>query len=84
LTKRAELDFDKKKQNWILTEKNAQLRVEKNKKKIKKESVEHRTAANPPPKAHTQKPNGGGYAAVQPFCTMKKKDRSSIKQKEVN
>jgi hypothetical protein len=24
--------------------------------------VQHRTYANPPPKAHTQKPNGGGYA----------------------
>jgi hypothetical protein len=34
------------------------------KKKIKKEKTiaEHRTYANPPPKAHTQKPNGGGYA----------------------
>jgi hypothetical protein len=34
------------------------------KKKNKKEKTlaEHRTYANPPPKAHTQKPNGGGYA----------------------
>ena len=24
--------------------------------------VQHRVHANPPPKAHTQKPNGGGYA----------------------
>jgi hypothetical protein len=34
------------------------------KKKIKKRKRirEHRTYANPPPKAHTQKPNGGGYA----------------------
>jgi hypothetical protein len=33
-------------------------------KKEKKEryDAEHRTYANPPPKAHAQKPNGGGYA----------------------
>ena len=31
-------------------------------KKIKKGITEHRTYANPPPKAPTQKPNGGGYA----------------------
>jgi hypothetical protein len=32
--KKAELDVDRKKQNWILTKKNTQLRVEeKNKKK---------------------------------------------------
>ena len=24
--------------------------------------AEHRVHANPPPKAHAQKPNGGGYA----------------------
>jgi hypothetical protein len=42
-------------------------------KKEKKESVEHSTAANPPPKAHTRKPNGGGYAAVQTFCEIKEK-----------
>jgi hypothetical protein len=35
--------------------------------------MEHSTAANPPPKAHTQKPNGGGYAAVQTFHESKKK-----------
>jgi hypothetical protein len=32
------------------------------KKKKKKTIAEHRTYANPPPKARTQKPNGGGYA----------------------
>jgi hypothetical protein len=47
-----------KKRNWTLTKKE-KLRVEE--KKIKYFS-EHRTHANPPPKAHTQKPNGGGYA----------------------
>jgi hypothetical protein len=35
---------------------------EKNKKNKKKASTEHRVHANPPPKAHAQKPNGGGYA----------------------
>jgi hypothetical protein len=30
---------------------------------------------------HT-KAQRGGTSAVQPFCTMKKKDRSSIKEKE--
>jgi hypothetical protein len=66
------LDFDRKKQNWILTKKNAQLRVEE--KKIKKEryDAEHRTAANPPQKP-THEAQRGGYASVQPFCTMKKK-----------
>jgi hypothetical protein len=34
----------------------------KNKKNKKKDSREHRVHANPPPKAHAQKPNGGGYA----------------------
>jgi hypothetical protein len=34
-------------------------KIKKNKKKV---CAEHRTHANPPPKAHTQKPNGGGYA----------------------
>jgi hypothetical protein len=53
-------------------DKNAKLDFDK---KIKKEKTlaEHSTAANPPPKAHTQKPNGGGYAAVQPFPAIKKK-----------
>jgi hypothetical protein len=32
------------------------------KKNKKRACTEHRTYANPPPKAHTQKPNGGGYA----------------------
>jgi hypothetical protein len=45
--------------------------------------MEHSTAANPPPKAHTRKPNGGGYAAVQTFHAIKKKPRSLIKRKEV-
>jgi hypothetical protein len=45
----------------MLTEKNAQLRVEEEKEK-ERYDAEHRTYANPPPKAHTQKPNGGGYA----------------------
>jgi hypothetical protein len=49
--KKAKLDYDKQ----------AELDAKKI-KKIKKESVEHRTYANPPPKAHAQKPNGGGYA----------------------
>jgi hypothetical protein len=31
-------------------------------KKNKKKCGEHRVHANPPPKAHAQKPNGGGYA----------------------
>jgi hypothetical protein len=31
-----------------------------------------------------KKPNGGGYAAAQTFAEMKKKPRSSIKQKEEN
>jgi hypothetical protein len=32
-------------------------------KKEKENGIrEHRTYANPPPKARTQKPNGGGYA----------------------
>jgi hypothetical protein len=31
-----------------------------------------------------KKPNGGGYAAAQTFCEIKKKCRSSIEQKEVN
>jgi hypothetical protein len=35
--------------------------------------MEHSTAANPPPKAHTRKPNGGGYAAVQTFDETKKR-----------
>jgi hypothetical protein len=41
----------KKKHNYVLKNKNK-----------KKDDAEHRTYANPPPKAHTQKPNGGGYA----------------------
>jgi hypothetical protein len=37
--------------------------VLKKRKKRKKNGIsEHRTYANPPPKAHAQKPNGGGYA----------------------
>jgi hypothetical protein len=36
--------------------------VLKKKKKKRNVFMEHRTYANPPPKAHTQKPNGGGYA----------------------
>jgi hypothetical protein len=32
----------------------------KKEKKRKKESVEHRTYANPPPKAHTQSPTAAG------------------------
>jgi hypothetical protein len=39
----------------------AQLGIEEKKEK-RKHCIEHRTYANPPPKAHTQKPNGGGYA----------------------
>jgi hypothetical protein len=43
-------------------------------KKNKKHTFrEHSAAANPPPKAHTQKPNGGGYAAAQTFHAIKKK-----------
>jgi hypothetical protein len=43
--------------------KKAQSGVERNKKKKKERyDAEHRTYANPPPKAHTQKPNGGGHA----------------------
>jgi hypothetical protein len=49
-----------KKPNWILTKKR-KLGFDEKKKK-KKVYAEHRTYANPPPKAHTQKPNGGGYA----------------------
>jgi hypothetical protein len=41
--------------------KKAKLGVEKKNKK-RKNFREHRTYANPPPKAPTQKPNGGGYA----------------------
>jgi hypothetical protein len=41
-----------------------------------------------PPTRHQkpthEKPNGGGYAAVQTFCEIKKSSRSSIKRKEVN
>ena len=51
-------DNEKNKTVYTTTKKN---------KKIKKASRQHRVHANPPPKAHTQKPNGGGYAAVQPF-----------------
>jgi 3-isopropylmalate dehydratase small subunit len=58
--KKANLDFDRKKSNLDVDKKNAQLRVEKKKKK--EHFTEHRTYANPPPKAHTQKPNSGGYA----------------------
>jgi hypothetical protein len=36
--------------------------VLKKKKEKRKYFSEHRTYANPPPKAHAQKPNGGGYA----------------------
>jgi hypothetical protein len=45
----------------------AKLDVEEKKKK---HCIEHSTAANPPPKAHARKPNGGGYAAVQTFATI--------------
>ena len=38
----------------------ATKKIKKNKKR--KGITEHRVHANPPPKAHTQKPNGGGYA----------------------
>jgi hypothetical protein len=38
--------------------------------------MEHSAAANPPPKAHTQKPNGGGYAAAQTFRETKKGHRN--------
>jgi hypothetical protein len=34
----------------------------KKKNKKRKAFMEHRVHANPPPKAHTQKPNGGEYA----------------------
>jgi hypothetical protein len=44
-----------------MQKKNAQLRVEEKKEK-RNDIAEHRTYANPPPKAHTQKLNGGGYA----------------------
>jgi hypothetical protein len=55
-----QLDFDKKMHNYML-------------KKKKKAFMEHSTAANSPPKAHAQKPNGGGYAAVQTFHEIKGK-----------
>jgi hypothetical protein len=51
--KKAKLDFDKKKHNYVLNKK---------KGKKRKHFTEHRVHANPLPNAHTQKPNGGGYA----------------------
>jgi hypothetical protein len=53
--------------------------------KNKKNKTLHRTphSRQPAAKAHTQKPNGGGYAQTQPFSATKKKPRSSIKRKDV-
>jgi hypothetical protein len=65
----------------VLTEK---TKLNFDKKKKKEHCIEHRTAANPPQKPTHEKPNGGGYAAVQTFGATKKKCRSSIKQKEVD
>jgi hypothetical protein len=42
--------------------KKAKLNFDEKKKKKKRYDAEHRTHANPPPKTHTQNPNGGGYA----------------------
>jgi hypothetical protein len=46
--------------------------LKKKKRKKRKVYAEHRTAANPPQKP-THKARCGGYAAVQPFCVIKKK-----------
>jgi hypothetical protein len=51
-----------------LTEKNAQLRVEKKRKKKKWQPRTPHCRQSQRTKAQS-----GGYAAVQPFCTMKKK-----------
>jgi hypothetical protein len=45
LIKKAKLDFDRKKHNYVL----------KKKTKKKEAFMEHRTHANPPPKAHPQR-----------------------------
>jgi hypothetical protein len=50
------------KRKLVVDKKNTQLRVDRKKIKKIKVFMEHRTHANSPPKAHTQKPNGGGYA----------------------
>jgi hypothetical protein len=72
-----------KRHNWILTKKNAQLRVEEKKKK-KEDSREHRTHANRRLKAHTQTPTGGGMREYNRSATSKKKPRSSVKLNQVN
>jgi hypothetical protein len=55
------------------------------KKNKKKDSREHSTAANPPPKAHAQKAQRRRvFGSANVGCKQKKETRSSIKQKELN
>jgi hypothetical protein len=64
------LDFDRKKQNWILTEKIHNYVL---KKKIKKKKPSWNTALPPTrrQKPTHEKPSGGGYAAVQTLAETK-------------
>jgi hypothetical protein len=59
--RKAELDFDKKKQNWMLTKKMHNY-VLKKKGKKRKYFSEHRTYANRRLKPHPQNPNRRRYA----------------------
>jgi hypothetical protein len=74
LTKKAKLDFDRKKQNYILT-KNAQLRVDR--KKIKKK-IRRRTpySRQPPPKSPHTKPQ---QAAVCVSTTVRRNERKKTR-----
>jgi hypothetical protein len=55
-------------------------KIKKNKKKTVQNTVLPPTHRQKP--TH-EKPNGGGYAAAQTFCEMKKGIRSSIEQNEI-
>jgi hypothetical protein len=74
LTKKKKLDFDKKKHNYVLTEK----------KKKRKYFSEHRTYANPAVNPTAQIPTQRGMRKYNRSLPSKKNLRSSIKQKEEN
>jgi hypothetical protein len=61
LTEKTKLDLDKKMHNYVL-------------KKKRKKTSSWNTALPPTrrQKPTHEKPSGGGYAAVQTFCTIKK------------
>jgi hypothetical protein len=82
LTKKTKLDVDKKMHNYVLTKKNAQLRVEEKKKKKKKGLPRTPHCRQPATKANARRLDVAGMRQCS-RSLKPKKNRSSIKQKEV-